>query len=130
MGCICRDSIQMVQDTVTWWFTMVTTVNLQVLLHTGNLFTSYATMNLLRITLHDISLLTWKNYILYLDLNSFNAYIQTCCCVDAPRYATPTMHHEAAEEPLHNQQLHYWSFSPTHDMLLGYMKDELHSRCP
>lgn len=75
-------------------------------------------------------LINIQNYILYLDLNSFNAYIQTYCCVDEPRYATPTMHHEAAEEPLHNQQLHYWFSSPTHDMLLGYMKDELHSRFP
>jgi hypothetical protein len=71
-----------------------------------------------------------KLYVLNLDLNSFNAYIQTCCCVDGPRYATPTMHHEAAEEPLHNQQLHYWFSSPIHDMLLGCMKDELHSRFP
>jgi len=36
----CRDGIEMGQDTVTWWFIMETTVNLQVLRHKGNFFNS------------------------------------------------------------------------------------------
>jgi hypothetical protein len=40
MWCECRDGIQMGQDTVTWWFIMETTENLQVLQHTGSFFIS------------------------------------------------------------------------------------------